>query len=55
MDRYQLSHEFQNEQIRRSIINCNSIDDLKAMALKLLQMCQAQKAMMAQMMLPPGS
>jgi hypothetical protein len=54
VDRYQLSHAFQNEQIRRSIVNCTSLDELKVMSLKLLEMCQAQKAMIGQMMLPPG-
>jgi len=54
VDRYQLSHEFQNEQIRRSIVNCTSLDDLKVMSLKLLEMCIAQKSMIGQMLLPPG-
>jgi len=54
VDRYTLAHEFQNEQIRRSIVNCTSLDDLKAMSLKLLEMCIAQKSMIGQMLLPPG-
>ena len=51
-DRYQLSHQFQTEQIRRAILNCDKADDLKTISLKLLQMCQNQKEMIADLLLP---
>ena len=52
LDRYQLSHQFQTEQIRRVILNCDKADDLKMISLKLLQMCQNQKEMIADLLLP---
>ena len=51
-DRYQLSHQFQTEQIRRAILNCDKADDLKTISLKLLQMCHQQKEMIADLLLP---
>jgi len=52
MDCYSLAHDFQTEQIRRKILNCDSAEDLKEISLKLLQMCQSQKAILAQLLLP---
>ena len=52
MDRYQLAGAFQTEQIRRAILNCDKADDLKTISLKLLQMCQNQKEMIADLLLP---
>ena len=51
-DRYQLAQEFQTEQIRRVILNCDKADDLKMISLKLLQMCHQQKEMIADLLLP---
>jgi len=51
-DRYQLANEFQTEQIRRAILNCEKTDDLQLIALKLLQMCQQQKEMIGDLLLP---
>lgn len=52
MDRYQLSHSFETERIRRSIMGCGDIDSLRTITLKLLQMCEAQKMMLCKLMLP---
>ena len=52
LDRYQLSHQFQTEQIRRAILNCKQVDDLQLIALKLLEMCQNQKEMIGDLLLP---
>jgi len=52
MDRYQLAGAFQTEQIRRAILNCDSLDDLKLITLKLLEMCQNQKEMIGDLLLP---
>lgn len=52
MDRYQLSHAFQTEQIRRTILACDNAEDLNEICLKLLKMAQAQKEMLAQLLLP---
>ena len=52
MDRYSLAHEFETEQIRRAILRCDNAEDLKEICLKLLQMCQSQKEMLAQLLLP---
>ena len=51
-DRYQLAQEFQTEQIRRVILNCEQADDLKVICLKLLQMCHQQKEFISDMLLP---
>ena len=51
-DRYQLAQEFQTEQIRRAILNCEKTDDLQMIALKLLQMCHQQKEMIGDLLLP---
>ena len=50
-DRYQLAQEFQTEQIRRAILNCQHVDDLQLIALKLLEMCQNQKEMIGDLLL----
>ena len=51
-DRYQLAQEFQTEQIRRAILNCQQVDDLQLIALKLLQMAHQQKEFIADLLLP---
>ena len=52
LDRYQLSHQFQTEQIRRAIVKCDDLDSLKVISLKLLQMAHQQKEMIADLLLP---
>lgn len=53
MDRYRLAHAFETEKIKRSIMNCDDLEAAKTMALKLLQLCDGQKHMLAQLLLPP--
>ena len=50
-DRYALAHEFEAEQIRRSIDRCSDIESLKAITHKLLQMCNSQKHMIGRLLL----
>jgi len=52
MDRYQLAGAFQTEQIRRAIVQCDDLDSLKVITLKLLQMAQCQKEMIGDLLLP---
>ena len=53
MDRYRLAHAFEYERLKRTIVNCDSLETAKEMALKLLQMAETQKHMLAQLLLPP--
>ena len=53
MDRYRLAHAFEYERLKRTIVDCDSLETAKEMALKLLQMAETQKHMLSQLLLPP--